>query len=181
VASAQRVVVVEEYDGPRFRGGISAGAGGVFANGYGVGIVGLDGRLGVQVNNLIGIYAQPYLAGGGGSEAGGVTGGGLTTGVDGVIDFTFNRFFFGVGGGVGALVGRGNTDTNGQLLFRVGFYPILARRYRGARRMGLMVGADFRPLFITGVEGATVLQATGEYRLRGVLALGAQFYSVSSA
>jgi hypothetical protein len=48
----------QEPDGVRFRGGISAGGGGLFLGDYGLGIGGVTGRLGVQVNNLIGIYAS---------------------------------------------------------------------------------------------------------------------------
>jgi hypothetical protein len=167
VASAQRVVVVEggpEYDGPRFRGGVSIGGGGFFANGYGVGTAQVDGRLGVQINNLIGVYAQPYLGGGGGSVGGGVSGGFGTFGVDAVIDFTLaDRFFLGAGGGAGVVVIPTGPNTDGgagaaeQLLFRVGFYPIVWRRGRRARRGGLMLGADIRPFFISGTA---LVQAT---------------------
>jgi len=48
-------------DGPRFRGGVSFSGGGAFVAGWGLGFAGVDGRLGVQLNNLIGIYAQPYF------------------------------------------------------------------------------------------------------------------------
>jgi hypothetical protein len=164
-ASAQRYVVEAGpvYDGPRFRGGVSLGAGGFFANGYGVGTVQVDGRLGVQINNLIGIYAQPYLGGGGGSVGGGASGGFGTFGVDAVIDFTLaDRFFLGAGGGAGVVIipgaaGDGGAGGAEQLLFRVGFYPIVWRRVRRARRGGLMLGIDLRPYFI---RGDALIQAT---------------------
>jgi len=168
VASAQRVVVVEGgpvYDGPRLRAGISLGGGGLFLNNYGVGLVGVDGRIGVQINNLIAVYGQPYLALGGGGAGVGSSGFGTILGADAVVDFTLSNFlFFGVGGGAGAFIaptaGGGGTNAGSaeQLLFRVGIYPIVARYPRRARRSGLMVGADIRPFFISG---ATLIQAMG--------------------
>jgi hypothetical protein len=167
VASAQRVVVVEGgpvYDGPRLRAGISVGGGGLFLNGYGVGLVGLDGRIGVQINNLVAVYAQPYLALGGGGDGVGSSGFLTSVGADAVVDFTLsNVFFLGVGGGGGGFIApqpTGGTAAGSaeQLLFRVGFYPIVARYPRRARRSGLMVGADVRPFFISG---ASLIQAMG--------------------
>jgi hypothetical protein len=159
VASAQRVVVVEEEDAARFRGGVSLSGGGLFLNSVGVGLVGVDGRLGVQINNLIAVYAQPYLAFGGGSGYTGTGGAGVLAGADAVVDFTFNSFFFvGAGGGAGAFVAGGEAASAENLLFRVGFYPIVARRARRARRTGLMVGVDIRPYF---VDSLALFQAMG--------------------
>jgi hypothetical protein len=159
VASAQRVVVVEESDGVRFRGGVDLQGGGLFVDGYGVGLAGVSGRLGVQINNLIGVYAQPYFALGGGSAYGGTGFLGIA-GADAVVDFTLNSvLFFGVGGGAGYLQNVGAED----VLFRVGFYPIVAHRPRRARRSGLMIGVDVRPYFFSEVGGGqTILNVMGK-------------------
>jgi hypothetical protein len=165
MASAQRVVVVGEgggyYDGPRLRAGISVGAGGLFADGYGVGLAGIDGRIGVQINNLVGIYAQPYFVGGDGSYAAG-SGSVVSFGADAVIDFTLaSRFFIGVGGGGGGTLLKGGNGDSGQLLFRVGFYPIVVRRLRRPGRGGLMLGLDVRPIFLSGLGNeVNLVQAT---------------------
>jgi hypothetical protein len=167
IASAQRVVVVGEgagYDGPRLRAGISGGAGGLFLNGAGVGLVGLDGRIGVQLNNLIGIYAQPYVVGGGGPFVDNGTGRIVSFGADAVIDFTLgNRLFLGIGGGAGGTaIATNSTAAEEQLLFRVGFYPIVFRRFRHPGRSGLMLGLDVRPFFTSYQDNhTTLLQVTG--------------------
>jgi hypothetical protein len=140
-ASAQ-----EAPDGPRFRGGVALDGGGLFISGYAFGLVGVDGHLGVQINNLIGVYAQPYFSVGGGSISGatGITG---TAGVNAMVDFTFiDQIFVGAGGG-GGLVG---SAAAGQLHLRVGGYPIMRRGDNGIRRRGLMIGADVSVHFIEG-------------------------------
>ncbi len=88
-------------DGPRFRFGISAGGGflaGPVSGGYGGG----DLRLGVQVNDLVAVYAQPQLGyyGADGSSIGG----GLL-GATAIVDVTLiDRFFVGAGGGYAILI-----------------------------------------------------------------------------
>jgi hypothetical protein len=128
----------QEKDGPRFRGGVAAGAGGLFISDYGLGLGGIDGHLGVQINNMIGVYAQPYLWVGGGKIAGvsGVTGG---VGSNVIVDFTFaDQFFVGAGGG-GGIIGSVGL---GQLHIRGGAYPVWTHGVNGIRRKGLMVSAD---------------------------------------
>jgi hypothetical protein len=142
-ASAQ-----EAPDGPRFRGGVSVGGGGLFISGYTFGMGGVDGRLGVQINNLIGVYAQPYLSGGGGSISG-ATGATGTAGVNLLVDFTFiDQIFVGAGGG-GGLVGDAAA---GQLHLRFGGYPLMKRGDNGIRRKGLMIGADLSVHFVDGLK-----------------------------
>ncbi|HSC86167.1 MAG TPA: hypothetical protein VLC09_02810, partial [Polyangiaceae bacterium] len=89
-----------DADGARFRFGVAGGGG--FLSGsdsfggsatYGYG--GMDLRFGAQINDLIGVYAQPQLGFYGAN--GGV--GGLA-GVTALVDFTFlDQFFVGVGAG----------------------------------------------------------------------------------
>jgi hypothetical protein len=128
----------QEKDGVRFRGGVAAGAGGLFISGYGLGLGGVEGRLGVQINNMIGVYAEPYLSFGGGKVQGAT---GITGTVGSVVgaDFTFiDQIFAGVGAG-GGIIG---SLPAGQVQLRVGGYPVLARGDNGIRRKGLMIGAD---------------------------------------
>jgi hypothetical protein len=144
-----------DEDEPRFRGGISGGGGGFFIEGVAGGIGGLDGRLGVQINDLIGVYAQPQLG------IYGVTLSGFGTGIGGMVagtvavDFTFiDQIFVGVGGGGGIL----NNPAAGELLFRAGGYPLIGFGDDGIRRKGLMLSADVRVFFVSG--GLTVVSPT---------------------
>jgi hypothetical protein len=138
-------------DFPRFRGGISLGAGGLFVSDFGVGLGVLDGRLGVQINNLIGIYAQPHFSVGGGTVNG--VGSAITgeAGATLLVDFTFfDRFFVGVGGGGGVIGSLGA----GELHIRLGGYPLLRLLPDRVRRRGLMLGIDTRVYFVE-IPGAT--------------------------
>lgn len=135
-----------EEDGPRFRGGIALEGGGIFVSGYGIGLGGVEGRLGVQINNLIGVYAQPAINFGGG-KYGGVTGITGSAGGTAVVDFTFlNQIFVGAGGG-GAIIG---SLPGGQLHIRAGGYPVFTHGANGIRRKGLMIGLDLRVWFVSG-------------------------------
>jgi len=106
----------------------------------------VDGRLGLQINNLIGVYAQPYFQFGTGTRRNltgwlGIGGGSV------LVDFTlFNRFFVGGGGG-GAYL---NDVASGELIIRLGGYPLMRHGLFGPRRKGLMLGADLRVYFVEG-------------------------------
>jgi hypothetical protein len=135
-----------DEDGVRFRGGISAGGGGLFLNSFSLGLGGVDGRLGVQINDLIGVYAQPQLAIYGGS-IGPASGVGGIVGGSGVVDFTFlDQIFVGIGGG-GALI---NNPSGGELHIRAGGYPVFGFGEDNIRRKGLMLGLDLRLFFVSG-------------------------------
>src|SRR5260370_22715128 len=89
----------EKKDGVRFRGGISGGGGAFFGNNVTAFLGGLDGRLGVQINHLFGVYAQPHLAFGSVTERSisGVTG---VAAVTAVAELTLiDRIFIGAGAG----------------------------------------------------------------------------------
>jgi len=134
----------------RFRGGVALEGGGLFVSGFSAGLGGIQGRLGVQINDMIGVYAQPELSFGAG-KVGSATGFTGTASGTGVVDFTFlDQLFVGVGGGAAVL----GSLTGGELQFRVGGYPVFTRGANGIRRKGLMVGVDMRVYFVTG---ATVL------------------------
>ena len=146
---ARRAEIPEEEldeDGVRFRGGVSGGGGGLFLEGYTMGLGGFDGRMGVQINDLIGVYAQPQVGVYGG-DLGGFGGIGGLAGASVVVDFTFiDQIFVGVGGG-GAIL---NDPFAGELHIRAGGYPLMGYGEDGVRRKGLMIGADLRMFFLEG-------------------------------
>lgn len=133
-------------DGARFRFGISGGALALFGAGSSFPYGGADLRLGVQVNDMIGVYAQPQLGFYGGNTAAGFGTGGLV-GASAVVDFTFvDRVFVGAGFGYAVL----NNPSGPELHFRLGGYPLAGRSSEKVRRKGLMVGADLRFYFLDG-------------------------------
>lgn len=145
-----------EPDGVRFRGGISLGGGGFFgsqgAQDFSAILGGVDGRLGIQINHWIGIYAQPHLSFGSVSIGGakGLTGEFSATVMADVT--IIHRIFVGAGGGVGIL----NNPAGGELQFRLGAYPLMGFG-EGARRKGLMVGADLRLVFLPAPYSVAVM------------------------
>ena len=132
-------------DVPRFRFGISAGGGflaGPVSGGYGGG----DLRLGFEVNNLIGVYAQPQL---GYYGADGFSIGGGLVGASAIVDVTLvDRFFVGAGGGYAIL----NNPSGPELHFRFGGYPVMARSTKGMNRKGLSLAVDLRMFFVDGYD-----------------------------
>jgi|GEM_PF-1132397 len=131
-------------DGARFRFGISGGGLAMFGNGGTYPYGGGDLRFGVQINDLIGVYAQPQL---GYYGASGFTVGGGLVGASAVVDFTFIDHVF-VGAGLGYAVL--NNPSGPELHFRLGGYPLAGRSSEKVRRKGLMVGADLRFYFLDG-------------------------------
>jgi hypothetical protein len=141
-------------DSIRFRGGVSVAAGGVFASGLSGFQAGVDGRVGIQINSLLGVYLQPHLVFGPASDGGNSSVIGVLAGT-GVVDLTlFDRLFLGAGGGFGIV----NSPYGPVVHFRIGGYPAMGRGESGGRRKGLMFGADVR-IYLTDV--ATAVEATG--------------------
>ena len=133
-------------DGVRFRFGVGGGIGFFSAaNEVGEGKVsctyyGTDLRLGAQINNRFGVYAQPTLGYYSVNGSGGLGAGGLV-GVAVIADATIiDRFF--VGAGLGYTVY--NNPAGVTPILRVGGYPLMSKSDEKARRKGLMVGVDLR-------------------------------------
>ena len=132
-----------DEDGVRFRGGVSGGAGAEIVLDYGTaGMGGVDGRLGVQVMDLLGIYAQLHTSlgafGGDGNIFFGLTG---TVAATLLADFTFiDQIFVGAGAGYGVL----NNPHGPVIHLRAGGYPYVDFGEDGVRRKGFMVGVDMR-------------------------------------
>ena len=139
-------------DGLRFRFGVSASYG-FFTAASEVGSAevsftyyGSDLRLGAQINDLVGVYAQPTLGYYTADVSGVLAAGGLV-GLAVVADVTLiDRFF--VGAGLGYTVY--NSPAGVTPILRVGGYPLMGRSEQKARRKGLMLGMDLR---FTSLEG----------------------------
>lgn len=134
-------------DGARFRFGISGGAGFLSGPVVGTGFYGGgDLRLGVQVNDLIGVYAQPQLGYYGASNS--PIGGGLL-GASALVEVTvFDRGFVGAGAGYGII----NSPSGPEVHFRLGGYPLVTRSDEKVRRKGLSLAVDFRLFFVQGYD-----------------------------
>lgn len=138
----------EDIDEPRFRGAIAGGGGAEILIGSGdsitAGMGGIDGRLGVQVMDLLGIYAQLHTSLGSFGDLGtGVAFAGITGTVAAtlVADFTFiDQIFVGAGAGYGVL----NNPHGPVVHIRAGGYPYMDFGEDGIRRKGLMLGLDMR-------------------------------------
>lgn len=152
-----------EEDGPRFRGGISLEGGALLPSHVALGAVGPQGQLGVQVDNLLGIYAVPafdILFG----PAGGVD---LTFAV--MADFTLLDDVLTVGGGldsgVFAAIGGNGTSAAAAAGAQYGvrghaaWNALVTKGPNGIRRKALVVGLDLR--FLVGPEGSETVTATG--------------------
>jgi hypothetical protein len=117
-------------------------------------LAGVDGRLGVQINDLIGVYAVPHLS------FGPVSVGSVSTFI-GVLSATavadvtlIDQIFVGAGGGFGVV----NNPSGPVVHFRAGGYPLMGYGNNGIRRKGLMLGADMRLYLLSTV---TVMQVMG--------------------
>lgn len=148
-------------DGPRFRGGIAVSGGLESVSVVSGPMVGIDGRLGVQVNDWLAFYAQPHLSFGSLSgDAGGIgiRGATGTLAVAGLAEITLiDRFFAGAGFGYAVL----NNPSGTMFQARLGGYPVMGRKHGGIRRRGLMIGADLRTVFVKGETGLLVLGSVG--------------------
>lgn len=99
--------VVEEEDRARFRGGVSAEIGAYRIDGETLGLFGLQGRLGVQIRDWIGLYAAPSFQFGFGEwDVMGRVGLGL------VPELTVGDLFF-IGAGPELFAAAGVTDEHG--------------------------------------------------------------------
>jgi hypothetical protein len=160
-ASAQRVYVVREYDGPRFRGGINLEGGALIVPGLvSLGSIGLQGQLGVQINDQWGVYAIPSFDVLFGKL------GGIALGFGALVDWTPPGVPISIGAGpeagwAGALNtcdpnlgcavnGFGGVFYGGRLHFA--YYPVIVRY--PYRRRALAIGADFR--FLAGDFGTVM-------------------------
>lgn len=150
---ASTAMAAGDADGVRFRGGVSGGGGALILDPFTFGLGGVDGHLGVQINDLIGVYAQPQLGiyGGGGGIGG-------LAGLSALVDFTFiDQIFVGAGGGFAIL----NSPFAGELHIRAGGYPVIGFGDDNIVRQGLMLGMDFRLFFVGGTVAIAPMASIG--------------------
>jgi hypothetical protein len=134
-------------DGGRFRFGVAAGAGPLSAEGIKFTYYGVDLRFGWQINNAIAVYAQPQIGYYKLDGASAAIGSGGLIGTSVLADYTlFDRLF--LGGGIGYAVLNNPAGTEVHL--RAGGYPLMSRSDTKVRRIGLMLGVDFRLHFVEG-------------------------------
>jgi len=139
-ASAQ-----EGDDGARFRGGIRAQGGAMFIPdaGESLPMAGVQGDIGAQINDLVGVYWAPSLDIFFGDAGGPFLGSAV------VVDFTIGDHFQ-IGGGpdVGALLLVGDGGGAAAALYggriHIAGYPLVGDGEDGIRRKGLALGADLR-------------------------------------
>ncbi len=159
----------------RFRGGISA-AGGVVAatnhpGGFGFATIGAQGEIGVQINDLVGLYWVPQFDIGFGDDLGGVN---LSTAA--LVDFSpSDHFSVGAGPDVGmfAAIGDGGVaaGVNYGGRFSLAVHPFVSEGKNG-RRKAFSIGADVRMLAgATGVLSAESGGSTG-FVVQPMLTLG---------
>ena len=154
----------DDVDGARFRGGIRAEVGALIAPGPGEVLpgVGAQGNIGVQINDLIGVYWAPSLDILFGSL------GGLNLGSAVLVDFTFDDTWqIGVGPDVGAFAALGSSGATGTAaggavyggrLHFAGF-PLVGEGENPVRRKGLALGIDVR--FLVGDVGFATVGPAG--------------------
>ena len=140
----------------RFRSGISAGGGIETIAGNSFAMGGIDGRLGAQLSEHMGLYVAPHLSYGSGS-IGGVSGSTGTFAFTALADYTFiERLFVAGGGGYGVL----NNPSGPVLHFRLGGYPLLSEETDGQRK-GLVVALDSRTFFASGLTVEHIMVSLG--------------------
>jgi hypothetical protein len=151
---------IEEPSESRFRWGIS-GAGGPMLGGYSGGAGGIDARFGMQMSQLLGLYAQPIVLVGAGvsADAHGASATGLALyGMGAMVDTTLANMFYLAGGPelLFGAVGTAAAGSNGSASASAstGPYFSLAGRAgfafgsaRPERRKAFTVGLDMHVVF----------------------------------
>ena len=146
----QPVMPPPAADGARFRGGVALEGGSLIVPGiFSVGVIGVQGQLGAQINNNWGVYAVPSFD----VVFGKV--GGVNLGFAVMVDYTLDdslTFGAGVdtdafaafGGGSGSVTAAGGTLYGARLHF--GWNPALSHDAFKPRRKALTIGVDVRML-----------------------------------
>lgn len=152
--------LAEGKDRARVRGGVAGAGGALIAPEAELGMVtaGVQGQVGVQLNDLVGLYWVPQLELGIGSGLGGVN---LSTAV--MIDFSPIDFVsLGVGPDLGFFAGIGDdgaaAGANYGGRFRFAVHPFVSEG-KNHRRNAFTLAADLRLL-----EGATLATNSGGTR-----------------
>jgi hypothetical protein len=171
-------------DGARFRGGIAAEAGALVVPGVvTLGVAGIQGQLGAQINNNFGVYAVPNLD----IVFGALGGVNLAFAV--IVDYTLDdNLTFGIGpdfGLFGALgSGGGSVAAAGGALYGARLHfswnPVVSHDATRPRRKALAIGVDVRMLgggagFVS-TDGASGTASVGSFVLAPQLTIGYQAF-----
>jgi len=162
----------------RIRYGVALEGGGLFAPGVvDLGFVGVQGQLGVQIDDLLGVYAAPHI-----DVLGGPTGSGVQLGGALLVDFTLAHIFtVGVGPELAGFAALGGAGLSGGILFGARLHlavnPLVVLSRHGLRRKALTLGLDL-PLFAGGGAGAlsTTRAATDELVASPTFTIGYQAF-----
>lgn len=144
--SSEHLAPPPGVDGVRFRVGGSAVFGGiVFPDDTVVGLGGIQGTFGVQINHVVGVYAVPGIE----LVFGDIRG--LSVSAAAMIDFTIAHVFT-IGGGfdVGAYAGAANNVEGAMYGGRIHMSVQPTGAHAGARRFGPTIGFDLRLLAVHG-------------------------------
>jgi hypothetical protein len=167
-------------DGARFRGGVALEGGALIVPGvFSLGMAGIQGTLGAQINNNWGVYAVPSFD----IVFGHV--GGVNLGFAVMVDYTLDdSLTFGVGPDTDALLafggGGGTVSAFAAALYgarlHVGWNPALSHEVNRPRRKALTIGLDVR-LLGGGAAFATVSNSSssaggGTFALLPMLTIG---------
>jgi hypothetical protein len=151
-----------EKDGARFRGGVSLEGGALIAPDlFNVGLAGVKGQIGVQINHLVGLYAVPHFD----VVFGNVGGVHLAAAL--VVDFSIiDEVTIGAGPELATFAAIGADETSisaaGGAMYggrlHLGFQPAWGFGENGIRRKALSIGVDAR--FLAGDVGAAAVSTT---------------------
>lgn len=158
-----------DLDHARFRGGVSGEAGAMIIpdSDLTLGIAGVQGQIGAQINHLVGVYWVPgfnIIFG----KAGGVN---FSSAV--LVDFTIiDMISIGVGPDVGAFAAIGTgaiaSGANYGGRFHFAVHPVFGRGDDGVRRKAFSIGIETR--FLGGpVVTANPIAGTGEATVTGFI------------
>ena len=142
-----------DLDGVRFRGAVAFTIGAELVPSVDLSFLmyGVDARLGVQINDLLGIYTALHLSFGKETGGGGLTG---TFAALLMADVTIaDMLVLGAGAGYGVF----NNPSGPAIGFRAGVYPLQGLGADGIRRKGLVISVESRLAFLGDPNGTGVM------------------------
>jgi hypothetical protein len=171
-------------DGARFRGGIAAEAGALIVPGVlSLGVAGIQGQLGAQINNNFAVYVVPNF------DIVFGTVGGVNLAFAVMVDYTLDdNLTFGVGPDVGVFAGFGGGDGTvsaaGGALYGARLHfswnPVVSHNASKPRRKALAIGADLRLLGgdagLASTNGSSSSAGGGTFLLSPQVTIGYQAF-----
>jgi len=165
-----------EQDGTRFRGGIALDGGALITPNVTMEGIGLQGDLGVQINNAIGVYAVPGFDVLFGSAAG------LNLKFAVLADYTFagDALTIGIGPDFGAFVAIGSSAAAGGSQYggrlHLAWDAVVSSGTERARRKALVIAVDARflvgPSASVSVNGSSASESSSGFTFSPTLSIG---------